>query len=245
MIDNIENNQENESSTLRQVVLDTETTGLSPAEGHRVIEIGAIELIERRPTGRRLHFYLNPDRQNDEDAVAVHGLSDEFLAEQRRFHEIHDELLAFLNGAELIIHNAEFDVGFLNHELQICQSEISQLSDICSVLDTLKLARQMHPGQPNSLDALCRRYEVDNSNRQIHGALLDSELLLNVFLAMTGEQKAFELGIKQSSDQSSGAKTVLKPVRVIVSTEEQRQHQSRMATLAANQTGTLPDTQSG
>jgi len=226
-------NSSSSSPQLRQIVLDTETTGLYPAEGHRVIEIGAIELINRRPSGRRQHHYLNPDRANAEDAVAVHGLSDEFLARQPRFHEIHEELLAFLQGAELIIHNAEFDVGFLDHELQLCQANVSRIADICSILDTLLLARKMHPGQPNSLDALCRRYEVDNSNRQMHGALLDSELLLNVYLAMTGEQKALELGMQPQQIGAGVKKEPLQPVAVAVGEHEARQHVERMRRLAA------------
>lgn len=225
-------NSSNTSPQLRQIVLDTETTGLYPAEGHRVIEIGAIELINRRPSGRRQQYYLNPDRANAEDAVAVHGLSDEFLARQPRFHEIHEELLDFLQGAELIIHNAEFDVGFLDHELQLCQANVSRIADVCSILDTLLLAREMHPGQPNSLDALCRRYEVDNSNRQMHGALLDSELLLNVYLAMTGEQKALELGMQPQQFGAGDESIQLQPVAVAVSEHEARQHVERMRRLA-------------
>jgi len=220
-------------STMRQIVLDTETTGLSPAEGHRVIEIGAIELVNRRPSGQRRHFYLNPDRASAEDAIAVHGLSDEFLAHQPRFHEIHEDFLTFVEGAELIIHNADFDVGFLDHELQLCQARVTRLAEVCSILDTLVLARQMHPGQPNSLDALCRRYEVDNSGRQLHGALLDSELLLNVYLAMTGEQKALDLGIERTLQATNSARASLLPLAVAVSEHESKQHETRLQRLQA------------
>ena len=230
----MDNNEAFLQSASRQIVLDTETTGLSPAEGHRIIEIGAIELLNRRPSGRRQHFYLNPDRASAEDAIAVHGLNDEFLAGQPRFHEIHQQLLDFVEGAELIIHNAEFDLGFLDHELQLCQARVTCLADICSVLDTLVLARQMHPGQPNSLDALCRRYEVDNSNRQLHGALLDSELLLNVYLAMTGEQQALELEMQQHQSGAASERGRLQPLAVNVGEHEASQHAARLQRLSGH-----------
>ena len=172
----------------RQVVLDTETTGLDPAQGHRVIEIGCIELLNRRLTQRRFHAYLQPDRAIDDDAIRVHGLTNEFLASQPRFPDIADELLNFIRGAELIIHNAPFDLGFLNHELRRCGRSQTVLEQICTVEDTLLMARQRHPGQRNSLDALCKRYNVDNSQRTLHGALLDAEILADVYLAMTRQQ---------------------------------------------------------
>ncbi|HEY5718864.1 MAG TPA: DNA polymerase III subunit epsilon [Gammaproteobacteria bacterium] len=175
---------------MRQVVLDTESTGLEVSQGHRLIEIGCIELDDRRPTGRTFHAYLCPDREVEAGALAMHGITNEFLSSQRRFADVARELLEFLRGAELIIHNAEFDVGFLNAELARLADDDVRLEDCCSVLDTLALARQMHPGQRNSLDALCRRYGVDNSQREQHGALLDAELLLKVYLAMTGGQGA-------------------------------------------------------
>lgn len=183
---------------MRQIVLDTETTGLEPQDGHRIIEIGALELIERRPSGKRFHKYLNPQREVEEGALQVHGLSNEFLQDKQPFAEIAAELLAFIEGAELIIHNAPFDVGFIDHELQLCDAELGTVEDYATVLDTLTLARELHPGQRNSLDALCRRYEVDNSNRQLHGALLDAELLLDVYLAMTGGQSALDLNLKRT-----------------------------------------------
>lgn len=177
---------------MRQLVLDTESTGLEFAQGHRIIEIGCIEIDDRRPTGRTFHAYLCPEREVDPGALAMHGISNEFLAMQRRFAEVADELLEFLRGAELVIHNAEFDVGFLNAELARLGNGV-RIEDHCTVLDTLALARQMHPGQRNSLDALCRRYGVDNSGREQHGALVDAELLLKVYLAMTGGQAALTL----------------------------------------------------
>ena len=172
----------------RQIVLDTETTGLDPAQGHRVIEIGCIELLNRRLTQRRFHVYLQPDRAIDDDAIRVHGLTNEFLASQPRFPDIADELLNFIRGAELIIHNAPFDLGFLNHELRRCGRGQTVLEQICTVEDTLLMARQRHPGLRNSLDALCKRYNVDNSQRTLHGALLDAEILADVYLAMTRQQ---------------------------------------------------------
>ena len=179
---------------MRQVVLDTETTGLEPEQGHRVIEIGCVELVNRRKTGRKFHRYLRPDRLIDRAAQHVHGITDEFLATQPRFAEVVDELIEFLGGAELVIHNAAFDIAFLDHELARLPGPARKMSDICTVIDTLPLARQMHPGQRNSLDALCKRYSVDNSHRELHGALLDAQILLDVYLAMTGGQTALILG---------------------------------------------------
>ncbi len=173
---------------MRQVVLDTETTGLSTAQGHRIIEIGCLELVNRRLTGREFHRFLNPEREIDEGAERVHGISREDLEIAPRFPEIVDDLLEFLHDAELVIHNAEFDVGFLEHELKLMKHPQPKIEDHATVLDTLSLARKLHPGQRNSLDALCKRYEVDASKREVHGALIDSELLANVYLAMTGGQ---------------------------------------------------------
>lgn len=178
----------------RQVVLDTETTGLEPEQNHRVIEIGCVELINRRKTGRTFHRYLRPDREVDFGALQVHGITNEFLASQPRFEEVVDELLAFIAGAELVIHNAAFDVAFLDAEFKRLPGPLKRVSDFCSIVDTLPLARQLHPGQRNSLDALCKRYEVDNSRREFHGALLDAQILLDVYLAMTGGQAALILG---------------------------------------------------
>lgn len=177
---------------MRQVVLDTETTGLEPADGHRIIEIGCIELHKRRPTGRRFQQYLQPDRPIDDGAVEVHGITNEFLADKPRFADVVEDFLDFVRGAELIIHNAPFDVGFLNHELRLL-GHADSIDVYCGVLDTLALARKLHPGQKNNLDALCKRYSVDNSRRELHGALLDAEILADVYLAMTGGQVTLSL----------------------------------------------------
>lgn len=178
---------------MRQIVLDTETTGLSPSQGHRVIEIGCLELVDRRLTGREYHCFLHPDRDIDEAAQRVHGISLDDLETAPRFAEVAEEFLAFVTGAELVIHNAEFDVGFLEHELKLMGHAQPKMTDHSTVLDTLALARKMHPGQRNSLDALCKRYEVDASKRDVHGALIDAELLARVYLAMTGGQTALSL----------------------------------------------------
>ena len=184
---------------MRQVVLDTETTGLEPEAGHRVIEIGCVELVNRRLTGKTFHRYLNPDREIDPGAVEVHGLTRAFLADKPRFGDVADEFLEFVRGSELVIHNAPFDVGFLDHELSSVDSEAPALQDVCPVLETLVLAREMHPGQRNSLDALCKRYEVDNSQRDLHGALLDARILADVYLSMTGGQADLSLGTETGS----------------------------------------------
>ncbi len=173
---------------MRQIILDTETTGLETSQGHKVIEIGAIEMVSRRKTGNTLHFYLNPEREIDEAAVEVHGITSDKLADKPCFNEKAEELLEFLKGAELIIHNAPFDVGFLNYEFKEAGYEGKVIEDYCQVFDMLVLARRMHPGQKNSLDALCKRYDVDNSQRIFHGALLDAEILADVYLKMTGGQ---------------------------------------------------------
>ncbi len=178
---------------MRQIVLDTETTGLSTAQGHRIIEIGCVELVNRRLTGREFHRFLNPDRDIDEGAEAVHGISRADLETAPRFHEVVDEFLEFVRDAELVIHNAPFDVGFLEHELKLMEHPQPTIEDHATVLDTLALARELHPGQRNSLDALCKRYEIDASKRDVHGALIDSELLANVYLAMTGGQSSLLL----------------------------------------------------
>ncbi len=178
---------------MRQIVLDTETTGLSIKHGHRIIEIGCIELVNRRVTGREFHRFLNPDRDIDEGAERVHGISRDDLETAPRFPEIVDELLEFLKDAELVIHNADFDVGFIEHELKLMQHAKPKVTDHSTVLDTLKIARKLHPGQRNSLDALCKRYDVDASKRDVHGALIDAELLARVYLAMTGGQEKLSL----------------------------------------------------
>lgn len=187
---------------MRQVVLDTETTGLSTAQGHRIIEIGCVELVNRRLTGREFHRFLNPDRDIDEGAERVHGISRADLETQPRFPEVVEELLEFLGGAELVIHNADFDIGFLEHELRLMKHPSPSMAAHAGILDTLMLAREMHPGQRNSLDALCKRYEVDASKRDVHGALIDAELLARVYLAMTGGQAALLLDADEAEDKS-------------------------------------------
>ena len=175
-------------------MLDTESTGLEPEQGHRIIEIGCVELVNRRLTDRRLHYYLQPDRDIDDGALEVHGITRDFLQGKPRFADVHAEILSFVSGAEVIIHNAPFDVAFIDHELARLGDSVLRLDDYCRVLDSLALARQLHPGQRNSLDALCKRYRIDNSARQLHGALLDAEILAEVYLAMTGGQGVLALG---------------------------------------------------
>ena len=223
---------------MRQIILDTETTGLEPSEGHRIIEIGCVEMVNRRLTGNNFHRYLQPDREIDNGAIEVHGITNEFLADKPRFQDVVDEFLAFVKGAELIIHNAAFDVGFINHELQRVNAALGRIEEHCSVLDTLILARKMHPGQRNSLDALCKRYEIDNSHRELHGALLDAEILGDLYLAMTGGQTNLIL-----SGEGEGGNTVtgttikrLDPGRprlkvIRASEEELNAHQARLTGL--------------
>ncbi len=184
---------------MRQIVIDTETTGLDPAQGHRVIEIACVEIVNRRITGRTYREFLCPDRAVDEGAYEIHGISTEFLADKPRFTAIADEFLEFIRGAELVIHNAAFDVGFINYEFGLLERSIGVVTDHCSVFDTLTMARQIHPGQKNSLDALCRRYNIDNSQRQYHGALLDAQLLAEIYLVMSGGQTALFIGEASSS----------------------------------------------
>ncbi|KTD73122.1 DNA polymerase III subunit epsilon [Legionella tucsonensis] len=187
---------------MRQIVLDTETTGIGHEHGHRVIEIGCVELVDRKLTGKHFHVYLNPERQVDEGAFRVHGISDEFLQDKPLFAEKADEFWQFIIGAELIIHNAPFDVGFLNSELRFIKWN-KKLEDFCNIVDTLVLAREKYPGQRNSLDALCKRYGIDHFNRELHGALLDAEILAYVYLAMTGGQTSL---FEEVEDTSSHAK---------------------------------------
>lgn len=174
----------------RQIVLDTETTGLNPQEGHRIIEIGCVELVNRRLTGRHFHVYINPERVIDVGAIEVHGITNEFLADKPLFADVADDFIGFIRGAELIIHNAPFDVGFINHEFTLLSNGTGSVEDYSGVFDTLTFARKKHPGQRNSLDALCKRYGIDNSHRDLHGALLDAEILADVYLLMTGGQSS-------------------------------------------------------
>ncbi|WP_313326087.1 DNA polymerase III subunit epsilon [Pseudomonas qingdaonensis] len=231
---------------LRTIVLDTETTGMPVADGHRIIEIGCIELVGRRMTGRNFHVYLQPDRESDEGAIGVHGITDEFLVGKPRFAEIADEFFEYIKGARLIIHNAAFDVGFINNEFAMLgQHDRADIAQHCEVLDTLLMARERHPGQRNSLDALCKRYGVDNSGRELHGALLDSELLADVFLAMTGGQTSLSLagsdseGEGQSSQGSEIRRLVgRQPGRIIPATEAELQaHMARLEAVAKSTGG--------
>ena len=187
----------------RQVILDTETTGLETREGHRIIEVGCVEMVDRQLTGNNFHQYLQPDRDIDAGAMEVHGITNEFLADKPRFNDIAEDLVAYLDGAELIIHNAPFDIAFLNNELKLAKQSFKRMTDYCSVIDTLVMARDLFPGQRNSLDALCKRYEINNSHRTLHGALLDSEILGDVYLAMTGGQVSLLLGASGGQGASS------------------------------------------
>ena len=188
---------------MRQIVLDTETTGLEPAQGHRIIEIGCVELIDRKLTGSHYHQYIRPEREIDQGAIEVHGITNEFLADKPVFAQIVDNFLEFVGQDELVIHNAPFDIGFINHELNLLGDGRKTIDSYCPVLDSLVLARKKHPGQKNNLDALCRRYDVDNSSRDLHGALLDAEILADVYLAMTGGQTKLDLN-RASADGSGG-----------------------------------------
>lgn len=228
----------------RQLVLDTETTGLEPSQGHRIIEIGVVEMVDRRLTGNNFHIYLQPDREIDAGAIEVHGITNEFLADKPRFEDIAEELADYLRDAEVIIHNAPFDVGFIDAEYQRLENGLT-MGSLCEVIDTLVMAREMHPGQRNSLDALCGRYDVDNKHRTKHGALLDSEILADVYLAMTGGQKS--LGWEADDDQESDSNTKgIRRVnrdglslRVLKATDEELAvHEERLNAMASS--GTTP-----
>ena len=189
---------------MRQIILDTETTGLEPASGHRIIEIGCIEMKDRRKTDRLLHYYINPEREIEQEAVEIHGITEQQLEGEPVFEDVADRLIDFIRDSEVIIHNAPFDVAFINAELSRLGDDWGRLEDYCSVTDTLEMARELHPGQRNSLDALCQRYGIDNSHRSLHGALLDAEILLDVFLAMTGGQSSLLLDREEERDTRSG-----------------------------------------
>lgn len=231
---------------MRQVVLDTETTGLEVSQGHRIIEIGCVELVNRRLTGRHFHKYIKPERDIDAGALAVHGISSEFLADKPTFDRVFEEFLDFIEGAELIIHNAPFDVGFIDAELQRLDPELPLTATRCSITDSLVLARSRHPGQRNSLDALCQRYGVDNASRTLHGALLDAEILADVFLAMTGGQTSLGLHEQdgeagQGVGQGSGIRRLPRgrqPLTVITATaEESQRHEARLDAIAEHSGG--------
>jgi DNA polymerase-3 subunit epsilon len=217
---------------LRQIVLDTETTGLEPRDGHRVIEIGAVELIDRRLTGQHFHQYLNPERDIEDGALEVHGITREFLQDKPVFADVAQEFLDFIEGAELLIHNAPFDSGFLDSELGLINNPV-RIENHARVLDTLELARDLHPGQRNSLDALCKRYEVDNSSRNLHGALLDAEILADVYLAMTGGQSDLGLSFETAAVQESGGDVFeikeRPPLQILLPSDEEKSlHEDRL-----------------
>jgi DNA polymerase-3 subunit epsilon len=228
----------------RQLVLDTETTGLEPSQGHRIIEIGVVEMIDRRLTGNNFHIYLQPDREIDAGAIEVHGITNEFLADKPRFEDIAQELADYLRGAEVIIHNAPFDVGFIDAEYQRMENGLT-MESLCEVIDTLVMAREMHPGQRNSLDALCGRYDVDNKHRTKHGALLDSEILADVYLAMTGGQKSLGWEADDDKEGDSNTKGIRRvnreglSLRVLkANADELAAHEERLDAMASS--GTSP-----
>ncbi len=194
---------------MRQIILDTETTGIDPKSGHRIIEIGCVEMINRRLTGNNYHQYIQPEREVPQEAIEVHGITNEFLADKPVFSAVANDFMAFIKGAELIIHNAPFDIGFINHEFKLLDPGFGNILDCCSVIDTLEMARKKHPGQKNNLDALCKRYFIDNSKRELHGALLDSEILADVYLAMTGGQSKLSL----DSHNDDGAESNVSSIR--------------------------------
>ena len=226
---------------MRQIVLDTETTGLEPSQGHKIIEIGCVEMINRRLTGNNYHQYLQPDREIDEGAQAVHGISNEFLADKPRFIDIVRDFIEYLDGAELIIHNAPFDVGFIDHELKLAGAEYGRVDSYCTVVDTLVMARKMRPGKKNNLDVLCKEYDVNNAHRELHGALLDAELLAEVYLHMTGGQSALSLETEEVASNRGGNISVKelssdrKPIRVITANQDELQaHQAYIEKMGAS-----------
>ncbi|GGY71472.1 DNA polymerase III subunit epsilon [Cellvibrio zantedeschiae] len=231
---------------MRQIVLDTETTGLETSQGHRIIEIGCVELFNRRLTGRHYHQYINPEREVDAGAFQVHGISNEMLADKPKFAQIADEFLAFVGEADLIIHNAAFDIGFINAEFARLIPRPATIETNRSVIDSLLLARAKHPGQKNNLDALCKRYGVDNSQRDLHGALLDAEILADVYLLMTGGQTALSLGGNQSNNKDSSSSgneirrlpSTRRPLPVLVAKESELDaHQDKLASINKSSAG--------
>ncbi|MBD3584804.1 DNA polymerase III subunit epsilon [Salinimonas sp. HHU 13199] len=221
---------------MRQIVLDTETTGIDPKEGHRIIEIGCVEVVNRKLTGNHFHVYVNPQREIEQEAIEVHGITNQFLADKPLFKNVASDFIAFIKGAQLVIHNAPFDVGFMDHEFAKEPSTKSvKTRDICSVLDTLALAKRTHPGQKNNLDALCKRYGIDNSHRELHGALLDAEILADVYLMMTGGQTKLNLAGQGGQDSENDGSTIRRvnrsanKLKVIRATaDELEQHEARL-----------------
>ena len=230
----------------RQIILDTETTGLDPKSGHRVIEIGCIELVNRKFTGEQYHIYLNPDRDSDEAALEVHGLTSEFLSNKPRFKDIYEEFLRFISESELLIHNAEFDVNFLDHEIKLLSKKLPTISDsVTKITDTLQIAREKHPGQRNSLDALVKRYEIGGYDRELHGALLDSQILGDVYLSMTGGQSDLDFSVSATEQEvkENGSSNQLNSelnLKVIELTEEENKSHKEYLLRMKEETGTDP-----
>lgn len=208
---------------MRQIILDTETTGIDPRQGHKIIEIGCVEIVNRKHTNKHYHQYINPEREIEAEAMAIHGITNERVADEPVFAEVVDEFMNFVKGAELVIHNAPFDVGFINHELSLLpDNKWGKLEDHCTITDSLAMARRTYPGQPNSLDALCRRLGIDNSNRVLHGALLDSEILADVYLTMTGGQVGLELQANQTQKKNIwGSRKSNSSLKIIKANEEE------------------------
>lgn len=216
---------------MRQIVLDTETTGLDHLQGHRIIEVGCVELVDRKLTGRHFHVYVNPEREVDDGAIEVHGITNEFLADKPLFSAIADDFLDFIRGAELVIHNAPFDIGFMDFEFGLLGRGLERTKDICKITDTLAMARKKHPGQKNNLDILCKRYGIDNGHRDLHGALLDAEILADVYLAMTGGQTALSLDAGAAEGVVSAIRRLSpnrKKLRVIRASDAERQAHEEM-----------------
>ncbi|WP_299726593.1 DNA polymerase III subunit epsilon [uncultured Endozoicomonas sp.] len=230
---------------MRQIILDTETTGIDPKQGHRIIEIGCVEMIDRKLTGNHYHVYINPERVVEQEAIDVHGITNEYLVDKPVFKTIAQEFLEFIQGAELVIHNAAFDIGFINHEFALLRQGFPKVETVCGVIDTLALARKKHPGQKNNLDALCKRYFIDNSSRTLHGALLDSEILAEVYLTMTGGQRALLLagGDDDSDGDDDGGSQIRRlpndrpALKVISAGEDELAHHKRKLDYIQKQSG--------
>ncbi|MGB0894712.1 MAG: DNA polymerase III subunit epsilon [Parashewanella sp.] len=221
----------------RQIILDTETTGMNQSggpvyEGHRIIEIGCVEVINRRLTGRHYHQYIRPDRLIDEEAISVHGITNDFVADKPRFAEIASEFIEFIDGAEIVAHNASFDISFMDYEFSMLQPKGPKSEEICSIVDSLEIAKFLHPGQKNNLDALCKRYGIDNSHRDLHGALLDAEILADVYLLMTGGQTKFNLNNEKAGQEGGGIRRLpqdREKLKVIMaSADELLKHEQRL-----------------
>ncbi|MCL1078672.1 DNA polymerase III subunit epsilon [Parashewanella spongiae] len=229
------------SSAKRQIILDTETTGMNQSGGgvyigHRIIEVGCVEVVNRRLTGRHFHEYIRPDQLIDEEAIGVHGITNEFVADKPRFHEIAPQFLEFIKGAEIVAHNASFDISFMDHEFSMLKPSGPITADICSVVDSLSIAKFLHPGQKNNLDALCKRYGIDNSRRELHGALLDAEILADVYLLMTGGQTKFNLNSDKAGQQTGSIQRLpenREKLKVVAATaDEISDHEQRLDLVA-------------